>query len=240
MPLVVLDPVVLVNTAKVPDGPSAKLLALLAYGRALGYLNEEANSEARALEQWQPDTPLDLERGWASMQNDAYANTFAVQQALARSIPARGKSFDYCLATSNALLERVVRRVGRLREAEGVELDAGVVSAAVSVHAARWIREDWRSVPDYTGTGHTDANVSIHTALRAGAPLTVTKIADACELGSPRMYSGIEPNEEYPLGVTAAVHFDFLVSAFGHDFDFHAIDASVLERIAPSGPQRPD
>lgn len=240
MPLVVLDPVVLVNTAKVPDGPSAKLLALLAYGRTLRYLNAEANSEARALEQWQADTPLDLELGWAAMQSDAYANTFAVQQDLAGSVPARGRCSDCCLATSNALLERVVRRVGRLREAEGIELDAGVVSAAVSVHASRWIREDWSSVPDYTGTANTDANVSIHTALRAGAPLAVTKIADACEPGAPRMYSWIDPDEDYPLGVTAAVHFDFLVSVFSHDFDFHAIDASVLERIAPSGPRRPN
>jgi hypothetical protein len=236
VPLVVLDPVVLVNTAKVPDGPSAKLLALLAYGRTVRYLNEEANSEARALEQ-RLNTPLGLERGWASMQSDAYANTFAVQQALATSIPCRGRDFGCCLAMSNALLERVVRRVGRLREAEGVELDAGVVSAAVSVHVARWIREDWTSVPDYTGTGHADANASIHTALRAGAPLAVTKIADACEPEGLRM---IDATQDYPLGVTAAVHFDFLVRAFGHDFDFNAIDASVLERIAPSGPQRPN
>jgi hypothetical protein len=238
VPLIVLDPVVLVNTAKVPDGPSAKLLALLAYGRALIYLNEQATSEARALGQGLY-TPLGLERGCASMHSDAYANTFAVEQALAKSIPARGRCSGCRLAISDALLERVVRRVGKLRETEGVELDAGVVAAAVSVHAARWIREDWSFVPDYTGTGHTDANATIHTALRVGAPLAVTKIADVCDPESPRMYSSIDPNQDYPLGVTAAVHFDFLVSAFGADFDLHAIDPSVLERIAPRGPQRP-
>jgi hypothetical protein len=239
VPLVVLDPVVLVNTAKVPDGLSAKLLTLLAYGRALGYLNHDANSEAQAMEQWRPGTPLDLKHGWASMHSDPYTNTFIARQTLARAIPAQGRCFDCRLAISNALLERVVRRVGKLRETESVELDAGVVSAAVSVHAARWIREDWTSVPNYTDTGHTDANVSIHTALRAGAPLIITKSADACDAGSPRMYTGLGPDEDYPLGVTAAVHFDLLVGAFGQEFDFNAIEASVLEQIAPSGSQRP-
>lgn len=239
MPLVVLDPVVLVNTGKVPDGLSAKLLTLLAYGRAVGYLNAGANAEARLLQQWLPDTPLDLKHGWASMDCDSYAYTSAVQRALARSIPAPGRSSDWCLAISKKLIDRVVRRVGRLRDTEDLELDAGTVVGAVTVHAARGIWEEWNSVCDYTKTGDTDSNVSIHTALRAGAPLVITKLADACEPDNPRMYYPIDPEQDYPLGATRAVHFDLLVHALRQNLDFHAIDASVLERIAPTGPHRP-
>jgi hypothetical protein len=239
VPLVVLDPVVLVNTAKVPDGLSAKLLTLLAYGRANGYLNAGANAEAHWLQQWPPDKPLDVKHGWASMDCDAYAYTFAARKALAQSIPAQGRSSDLCLAISKTLIDRVVRRIGRLRDTEDLDLDAGIVAAAVSVHAARWITDDGHALPDYTATGDTDSNASIHTALRAGAPLVITKRADACEPDTPKMYYPIDPHQDYPLGATRAVHFDLLVHALCQDFDFHAIDARVLEQIAPTGPQRP-
>jgi hypothetical protein len=239
MPLVVLDPVVLVNTGKVPDGPSAKLLTLLAYGRAIRYLNGGGDAEEQWLQQWLSPSvrvPTEPER---RRMGDAYAYTFAARRALVDSIPAQGRSIDWCLAISKALIDRVVRRIGALRDSEDLELDAGVVAAAVSVHAARWIAEDWESTPDYTATGDTDANVSIHTALRAGAPLVITKLAGACEPEDPRMYYPIDGDEGYPLGATRAVHFDMLVDAFREEFDFLAIDASVLERIAPAGVQRP-
>jgi hypothetical protein len=239
MPLLVLDPVVLVNTGKVPDGPSAKLLTLLAYGRATGYLNAGAEAEAEWLQQWLSDMPSGLRSDWASADGDAYAYTFAARRALVDSIPAQGRSFDWCLALSKSLIDRVVRRIGRLRDSEDLELDAGIVAAAVSVHATRWIAEDWESTPDYTATGDTDANVSIHTALRAGAPLVVTKLSDACTPEDPQMYYPIDADQGYPLGATRAVHFDMLVDAFRQEFDFQAIDAGVLEQIAPTGLQRP-
>jgi hypothetical protein len=239
MPLVVLDPVVLVNTGKVPDGPSAKLLTLLAYGRAIGYLNGGGDAEAQWLGHWLSTTPPGLGQDWASADGDAYAYTFAARKALVESIPAQGRSFDWCLALSKSLIDQVVRRIGRLRDSEDLELDAGIVAAAVSVHAARWIAEDWDSTPDYTATGDTDANVSIHTALRAGAPLVITKLADACEPENPKMYYPIDADQGYPLGATRALHFDTLVDAFRQEFDFHAIDAGVLEQIAPTGLQRP-
>jgi hypothetical protein len=198
MPLVVLDPVVLVNTGKVPDGPSAKLLTLLAYGRAIGYLNGGADAEAQWLGHWLSTTPPGLGQDWASADGDAYAYTFAARKALVESIPAQGRSFDWCLALSKSLIDQVVRRIGRLRDSEDLELDAGIVAAAVSVHAARWIAEDWDSTPDYTATGDTDANVSIHTALRAGAPLVITKLADACEPENPKMYYPIDADQGYP------------------------------------------
>jgi hypothetical protein len=239
MPLVVLDPVVLVNTGKVPDGPSAKLLTLLAYGRAIGYLNAGADAEARWLRQWLSETPRGEGHSWASTDGNAYAYTFAAREALVQSIPAEGRSIDWCLAVSKTLIDRVVRRIGRLRDLEDLELDAGIVAAAVSVHAASWITEDWQSTPDYTETGDMDANVSIHTALRAGAPLVITKLADACEPETPKMYFPIDGEGGYPLGATRAVHFDLLIHAFREEFDFHAIDAGVLEQIAPRGVQRP-
>jgi hypothetical protein len=239
MPLVVLDPVVLVNTGKVPDGPSAKLLTLLAYGRAIGYLNTGAEAEARWLGHWLATNPPGPAQDWASADGDAYAYTFAARKALVEAIPAQGRTFDWCLALSKPLIDQVVRRIGRLRDSEDLELDAGIVAAAVSVHAARWIAEDWDSTPDYTATGDTDANVSIHTALRAGAPLVVTKLADACEPENPKMYYPIDADQGYPLGATRALHFDMLVDAFRQEFDFHAIDAGALEQIAPTGVQRP-
>lgn len=238
MPLVVLDPVVLVNTGKVPDGPSAKLLTLLAYGRTNVYLRKGAETEARALKHSSVDTPPDLDRGWASMDSDAYAKTFADYSALVTSIPAEGGTQDdWRLALSQGVIDRVVRRVGRLRDKEQLDLDAEIVARAVSEHVARWIPDRWASVPDYTGTGCIDANVSIHTALRAGAPLVVTRLKDACQPHKPQMYEPVDPGDEYPFGVTQAVHLDQLVAAFCQKFDFYAIDASVLERIAPSGPQ---
>lgn len=239
VPLVVLDPVVLVNTGKVPDGPSAKLLTLLAYGRAIGYLNEGAASEERMLRHSRRSMPLSRKNGRASTNGDAYASTLAARKALMQSIPADGRNIGLCLALSHTLIDRVVRRIGRLRDTEDLELDAGIVAAAVSVHAARFITDDWASVPDYTGTGDTDSNVSIHTALRAGAPLVITKLLDARELGSSRMYYPIDAEQEYPLGATRAVHFDLLVRALCEDFDFHAIDARVLEQIAPAGVDGP-
>ena len=39
----------------------------------------------------------------------------------------------------------------------------------------------------------------------------------------------------YPLGATRAVHFDLLARALCQEFEFHAIDARVLEQIAPTG-----
>jgi hypothetical protein len=234
VPLVVLDPVVLVNTGKVPDGPSAKLLTLLAYGRAIGYLNAGANAESHWLQQWPPDAALDLDLGSAETDDTAYAYTFAARNALAQSIPAQGRSSDLCLALSKKLIDRVVRRIGSLRDTEDLDLDAGVVAAAVSIHATRWI-DDWGSTPDYTATGDTDANVSIHTALRAGAPLVITKLPDACEANTPKIYYPIDPDQHYPLGATHSMHFDLLIDALCRQFDFHAIDARVLERIAPTG-----
>jgi hypothetical protein len=239
VPLVVLDPVVLVNTGKVPDGPSAKLLTLLAYGRAAEYLNEGAITEERMLRHSRRSMPLDPTNGRASMNGDAYAYTLSARNALMRSIPEEGRTSGLCLAISSTLIDRVVRRVGRLRDTEDLELDAGLVAAAVSVHAARLITDDWASMPDYTATGDTDSNVTIHTALRAGAPLVITKLLDARELGTARMYYPIDPDQDYPLGVTRAVHFDLLVRALCQKFDFHAIDARVLEQIAPTGAHRP-
>jgi hypothetical protein len=239
MPLLVLDPVVLVNTGKVPDGPSAKLLTLLAYGRAIGYLNAGADAEAQWLQQWLADTPPGRCHGWAAADGNAYAYTFAARKALMESIPAQGRSIDWCLALSKPLIDRAVQRIGRLRDSEDLELEAGIVAAALSVHAARWIAEDWDSTPDYTATGDADANVSIHTALRAGAPLVITKLPDACGPEHPKMYYPIDADQGYPLGATRAVHFDLLVDAFRQEFDFHAIDARVLEQIAPRGLQRP-
>jgi hypothetical protein len=236
---VVLDPVILVNTGKVPDGPSAKLLTLLAYGRAIGYIDEGANTEERLVRHSRRAMPLDPKNGRASMNDGAYAYTVAARKALMRSIPPQGRSSALCLAISSTLIERVVRRVGRLRDTEDLELDAGIVAAAVSVHAARLITDDWASMPDYTATGDTDANVTIHTALRAGAPLVITKLLDARELGTSKMYYPIDPEQDYPLGATRAVHFDLLVRALCEDFDFHAIDARVLEQIAPTGAHRP-
>jgi hypothetical protein len=239
VPLVVLDPVVLVNTGKVPDGPSAKLLTLLAYGRAVGYLNEGAGSEERLLRHSRRSMPLERANGRPSTNGDAYANTLADRKALMQSIPAPGRNIGLRLAISHALVERVVRRIGMLRDTEDLELDAGIVAAAVSVHAARFITDDWASVPDYTGTGDIDSNVSIHTALRAGAPLVITKLLDARELGSSQMYYPLDADQEYPLGATRVVHFDLLVRALCEDFDFQAIDARVLEQIAPAGAHGP-
>jgi len=237
---VVLDPVLLTNTGKVPNGPSAKLLTLLAYGRTLAYLNEGANAEARLLQYQLPDTPQDLLHGWASSDGDAYAHTFAARQALAQSIPPLGRSIDWCLALSDGLIGRVVRRVGRIRDEEDVELDDDVLVRALRVNAPVQILEQWDSVPDYTGTGCADSNVSIHTALRAGAPLVITKLGDACKADDLTIYGPMDRGQSYPLGRTGVVHFDTLIDAFGEVFDFDAIDASVLERIAPTGPQRSD
>jgi len=239
VPLVVLDPVVLVNTCKVPEGPSAKLLTLLAYGAANAYLNEAANAEARLLQYWASNTPLGLQQGWASQDTAAYINKFAAYRDLVTSIPAKGRTNTWGLALSQTLIDRVVRRVGVLRDKQDVQLDADVVALTVTDHAARWIAEDWSSVPDYTGSGCVDSNVSIHTALRTGAPVVVTKLVDACEPDTPRMYYPIEAHQDYPLGATRAVHFDLLLYAFRQEFEFDAIDATVLERIAPSGPQNP-
>jgi hypothetical protein len=236
MPLVVLDPVVLVNTGKVPDGPSAKLLTLLAYGRAIGYLNAGANAESHWLQQWPPDTAVDVSHRSPETDGTAYAYTFGARNALARGIPVHGRSTDLCLALSTKLIDRVVRRIDRLREAEDLDLDAGIVAAAVSIHAARWSADDWDFTPDYTETGDMDCNVSIHTALRTGAALVVTKLPDACDPETPRMYYPIDPDQDYPLGATHAMHFDLLIDALCQEFDFHAINARVLEQIAPTGP----
>jgi len=235
---VVLDPIVLANTGKVPDGPSAKLLTLLAYGQALAYLNEGANAEARWLQKWLPGTPQDLGHGWASKADSAYGNTFANRQALVQSIPPGGRSLTLCLALSESLIDRVVRQVGRLRDQQGVELDDDVLIRALRIRAPVQLVEQWDLVPDYTGTGSTDSNVSIHTALRAGAPLVVTRLPDACEPADLKIYRPIESSQAYPLGSTGVVHLDWLVELLSNEFDFHAIDAGVLERIAPSGPQR--
>lgn len=241
-PLVVLDPILLANTGKVPDGPSAKLLTLLAYGKTLGYLNESANAEARLLQQWLPDTPQDLLHGWASADSDAYSRAFTARQALAQSIPARGHSIDWCLTLSENLIDRVVRRVGLIRDQDHVNLDDDVLIRALRVHAPRQILERWESVPDYTGVGCIDSNVSIHTALCAGAPLVVSKLPAACHADADglKIYRPMDHERQYPLPRAGVVHFDALVRALSEVFDFAAIDASVLERIAPTGPQRAD
>jgi hypothetical protein len=135
------------------------------------------------------------------------------------------------------MIDRVVRRIGTLRDTQQLDLNAEIVARAVTEHVARWIPDRWRSVPDYTETGCIDSNVSIHTALRIGALLVVTKLADACGPSGRQMYDPVDTDQDYPVGVTQAVHLDQLVDAFCQQFDFHAIDASVLERIAPSGPQ---
>lgn len=239
MPLVVLDPVVLVNTGKVPDGPSAKVLTLLAYGRAKAYLASGANAEIGLLAQRTTGrVARELERARAPIDRDVYARTLANHGALVASIPAPGvEQDDWCLALSQGVIDRVVQRIGALRDTEQLDLDAEIVARAVTEHVARWIPERWRSVPDYTQTGCIDSNVSIHTALRVGALLVVTKLPAACGPTGRQLYDPIDAGQDYPLGVTQAVHLDQLVDAFCQQFDFHAIDAGVLERIAPGGPQ---
>ena len=209
----VLDPIVLVNTAKVPDGMSAKLLTLLAYGGVTAYLNINPGAG-------KPDT-------------------HAAQRALTQAIPAAAWSSEWCLASSQTLIDAVIQRVGRLRDQDQVELDTGVVAAAVAVHAVRWIPERWDAVPSYTGTHNTESNVSIHTALRTGAPLLITKSPDACPPETPSLYRSRAANDEFPLGAVRAVHLDLLVEALRQTFDFDEIDARVLEKIAPTGPEGP-
>jgi hypothetical protein len=218
------------------------VLTLLAYGRANAYLSTGAHTEFGLLQQsTSGQTPRDLARARAPMDRDAYARTIANHGALVASIPAPGvEQDDWCLALSQGVIDRVVRRIGQLRDTQQLDLDAEIVARAVSEHVARWIPDRWRSVPDYTDTGCIDSNVSIHTALRIGALLVVTKLDAACGPTGRQMYDPVDADQDYPLGVTQAVHLDQLVDAFCQKFDFHAIDASVLERIAPSGPPHKD
>lgn len=247
MSLLVLDPVVLVNAAKVPDGASAKLLTLLAYGRTVEYLTGGAAAEQRRLAEVRAASPpaardCALDDGSWSMDGQALAYSVAAKTALERSIPPAGRRDHYSLAISKKLIDCVVRRIGMLRDTEELELDAGVVAAAISSHASRRVSRGWGTVPNYTDSRkvNTDANVCIHTALRAGAPLVVTKLRDACRPDEPKLYYPADGDQSAPLGATKAVHFDHLVDLLSRDFDFHAIDAAVLGRIAPSGGQRPE
>jgi hypothetical protein len=238
---VVLDPVVLANAGKLPDGPSAKLLTLLAYGQTLAYLNERANAEARQLRHWPPGTPGDLPSGSASVDRESYSKMFIRRQALARSIPAGGHSIDWCLTLSEPLIDRVVRRVGIIRDQDNVELDDDLLVRSLRIHAPVQLLEQWESVPDYTGVGCLDSNISIHTALCAGAPLVVSKLPAACKSDGQTIYRPMDQKREYPYPRrTGVVHLDTLIRAVSETFDFSAVDASVLERIAPTGPQRSD
>jgi hypothetical protein len=240
VPILVLDPIVLVNTRRLPYGSSAKLLTLLALGRTNGYLNEGADAEAQLLRQLLPPPPVDLAQGWTRINGDAaYEDTFEKRKLLMDAIPPGGQSIEWGLAVSTQLIVRVIRRVGKLRYEQGLKLEAGAAVAGATSHTFRGVWESWKTVPDYTGSGDEDANITIHTALRTGAPMVVTKLAAACERESPRRYDSTDDGQSYPLGSTYAIHFDDLVQALRDEFDFDGIDASVLLRIAPEGPDRP-
>ena len=235
MSLAVLDPIVLANTCSMPDGQSAKLLTLLAYGGTRLYLTEGADAEAREQQQLldRIDPSLGLRQGRPSTREAAYRKRTAVYHELVSSIPAQARNHTWGLALSQAVVDRLVHRIGVLRDTEELQADADRAAVAITNHATRWVPSaKLGSIPDYTSC--VDANVSIHTALRTGAPLVVTKLASCCEPGTPRFYeSSTIDRRLYPLGATKAVHIDWLVDALGEEFDYDAIDASVLERIAP-------
>ena len=57
----------------------------------------------------------------------------------------------------------------------------------------------------------------------------VTTLASCCEPGNPRIYEAISGDgRDCPLGATKAVHLEYLVDVLSQEFDFDAIDASVL------------
>jgi hypothetical protein len=219
VPLVVMDPVVLVNTAKVPDGPSARLLTLCAYGQ----------------------TATSLATPGAKFRSD-YAYWLARYEALSQSIPAEGRAEHWGLVLSHVLLDRVANRIGELRDAEEAQLDADHIVSSLFANAKHFVPDDsnellvpseWNELPDYTRAGCIDSSISIHTALRGGAVFVVTKLPAACDQDSPRMYSPLAPSPKYPVGATQARYATAFFDGLRQDFDFDAVDASVLERIAP-------
>src|SRR5690348_17079104 len=111
MPLVVLDPIVLVNTAKSPMRTSAKLLTLLAYGRTSAYLQRVADAESA--EAQDITDPSDLE-AWGKTSGEAYSNTLTAHALLEESIPVADtgeRPQNWRMAVSRELLDRVGRRV---------------------------------------------------------------------------------------------------------------------------------
>src|SRR5690242_20669319 len=174
MPLVVLDPIVLVNTAKAPEGMSAKLLTVLAYGRVCAYLQRGLAAEEAELR----DTAV-LGKGWDANVVRARRNAHVARAELERAIPLNGSGCrpdDWRMAVSYELCGKALRRVGRLREEHNLNIDAGTVWASFVMHASQVLAETWGAVPDYTGFGDydLDGNVSIHTALRMGAEMLIT------------------------------------------------------------------
>ena len=234
MSLAVLDPIVLANSCSMPDGHSAKLLTLLACGAARFYLTEGADAEAGELQQeldkFDSSLVLGLHQNPPSRGDAGYAKRSARYDELVTSIPPQARYHTWGLALSQSIIDRLVHRIGVLRDKEELQADADRVAVAVINHARRWVpKGKLGPVPDYTAAGCVDANVSIHTALLTGAPLVVTTLASCCEPGNPRIYEAISGDgRDYPLGATKAVHLEYLVDVLSQEFDFDAIDASVL------------
>lgn len=242
MPLVVLDPIVLVNTAKVPLGMSAKLLTLLAYGQACAYVQRGAAAEMAGMADLAGHGAL----GWGTAAERAYDNALAKKAELEKSIPSGPSGFppgDWRMAVSRELQHRMIKRIGQLRDKQQVELDGGQVWGTIVSHAHEVLWETWavNNIPEYIEKKHRDANVSIHTALRVGASFLITKDPAVCadpQQATGYSYASAPPQASGPQLI--AVHLDWLVNALREaDFDLESVDPTVLERIAPTGPQGP-
>lgn len=246
MPLVVLDPIVLVNTAKSPSGTSAKLLALLAYGRVCAYLHRVAAAELTEMADIgdRDDIGDPRQSAWGMAIQRAYDNAVAAHTELERSIPPNQDGIrpgNWRLAVSRELCHRVLLRTDALRSY--VELDGGTVWGQIVLHASERLWETWSPdhVPDYTDGESFDGNVSIHTALRMGADMLISNDPAVCaDPREPTGYSFLTPHQASAPQLHA-VHLDWLVAAMldNTGFDLDGVDATVLERVAPSGSDAP-
>jgi hypothetical protein len=137
---------------------------------------------------------------------------------------------DWRLAITHELCLEVERRIEEL-SLRGVVLDPDTTVASLVIHASRYGSETWGGgVPDYTGRGDYDrqGNVSIHSALRLGADLLVTKNPDVLR-----------------TRYLPSAHLDTVIARLRRDgLALEDVDTSVLERLARSAARvrrrRPD
>jgi hypothetical protein len=236
--LVVLDPIVIVNTAKAPDGPSAKLLTLLAYGRARRFLDQGVAEESQAVADRAGET------NWEGKLDGTYSYTAEMYEELERAIPGAASLEPWHLAVSFELLDEVLRRVNQQNEEHQRGIDGETLVATLASHTVKLVRGDWGAVPDYTRAGDVAGNVSIHTGLMGQADLLITRSPSVCPgdrltpyaaIGNGHGEAALVTSAEASRRLVAAPLMNVVHSLRSQDFNFDAIDASVLERVAPTG-----
>jgi hypothetical protein len=139
----------------------------------------------------------------------------------------------------------MIQRIGQLRDKQQIELDGGQVWGTIVSHAHEVLWETWAAsnIPEYVDKEHRDGNVSIHTALRVGASILITKDPAVCidpRQATPYSYATAPRHVAQPQPQLIAVHVDWLLRAMREaDFDLEGVDPTVLERIAPAGSHAP-